>query len=282
MSVTLVTAYYPVPSKFPPAQYLEWIRFFMTLECANIVLFTSAAMAPVITALRTSGPPLHVIITEFEDLESWKLWGSTGKWDEHHRMDPEAFRHSPQLYAVWAQKAFCLVRAARKNPFNTTHFMWHDIGAFRGHIPEPIRKTYPTKTHFPADRLLMMAIEPSCAGDGSRSADGIRGHHAYPKIRNGGGIFGGTAQACERWLHAYIDMVYRYMSVGRFAGKDQEVMLSTYLHDASLATFVTSTVPGVSWFFLPYLCSEFGARFQVEDTYAREALLADQSEIGPE
>jgi hypothetical protein len=279
MSVTLVTAFYPVPSKFPTSKYLEWIRIFMTLEHANIVLYTSAAMAQTITALRTTYPPLHVIIMEFEDMDSWKLWGANGKWQEQHRIDPEAFRHSPQLYAVWAQKAFCLVHAARKNPFATTHFMWHDIGAFRSPIPEPIRRSYPSSTHFPSDQLLMLAIEPLRAGDGARCADGIRGHYVYPEIRNGGGIFGGTAKACERWLHAYTDMVYRYMAVGRFAGKEQEVMLSTYLHDASLATFVKSTVPDVSWFFLPYLCSEFGARFQVEESYAREALLADQSEI---
>ncbi len=81
-------------------------------------------MAAQIAALRPRHlPQLHMCIMEFEDLEAWKFWKNN--WQEQHALDPEAHYHSPELYAVWAQKVFFVARTATENPFGTAFFMWN-------------------------------------------------------------------------------------------------------------------------------------------------------------
>ena len=239
----------------------------MTLECPRIVLFTSAEMAPAITALRPAHlPALHVVVVEFGELEAWKLWQDV--WKAHHKLDAENFRHTPELYAVWAQKPFFLARAASMNVFDTEWFMWNDIGTFRdGGIPENVRKTYPQALHLQQDSLLMTAVESLRPSDWVLHPDDIRGDFRHPAVRNVGGLFGGGKVACDRWLHAYTAMLGKYFEAGRFAGKDQSVMLSAYLHDPSLATFVTCTDGADPWFFITRLCAKAGPRYEADVSY---------------
>ena len=273
--VTLVTAYYPTPTKKASQdKYLAWARNFMTLECPHMVVFVPPGpIGPALLDMRPPGLPRPKVVTvDFEALEAWQLWGDDGAtWVAQHRLDPEARIHAPELYAAWAQKAFFLARVAAENPFRTPYFMWTDIGAFRGEgVPEAVRRSYPIADHFRGDKLLMLAVRPLEPGDALPRADGIRSYLiGGSQFRNGGGIFGGSAAACARWLPAYVDMVKRYVAAGRFAGKDQAVMLSTYLHDKSLAEFVRPyPIEGVDvWFFLLYLCAATGVPRILDPTY---------------
>ena len=269
---TLVTAFYPIKSKFVRDVYLEWIKAFVTLVCPRIVVFTSSEMAPIITALRPDGlSPMHVVVLEFEELESWKRWQTV--WKQHHALDPERSYHTPELYALWAQKPFFVSRAIDVNPFRTKFFMWCDIGVFRSPPSDHTRNSFPTSTFLQTDRLLMLAIAPLQADDDVVHADGIRGDFSFPAVRNGGGVFGGGKPAHARWLSAYCAQIEAYISARRFAGKDQSVMLSTYLNDRSLAFFVRATDRGDPWFFLTRLCCSGSSAdaLVLDTTYAPES-----------
>lgn len=128
----------------------------MTLECPTIVvfIFTSSEMVPEIDSLQ-SVSPLHVKVLEFEELDTVEIMEDVLAGTSQHSIDPEAFRHSPELYAVWAQKV--VSRAAKENPFNTEYFMWTDIRAFRTPIPDLMRKTYPTSQHFRDDKKVFFS-----------------------------------------------------------------------------------------------------------------------------
>lgn len=102
MACTIVTAYYEIKSKFNRVQYMSWAATFLLLE-SPIVLFAEEYMVPIITQLRQNRP-IHIITMPFEELDTWKLYKD--KWIEHYDMDPEKNLHSPELYAVWAQKHF--------------------------------------------------------------------------------------------------------------------------------------------------------------------------------
>ena len=211
-------------------------------------------MEPIILALRAVElPRVHVVVLEFEELDSWKRWAPI--WKEHHAIDPEKAYHTPELYAVWAQKPFFVSRAIRLNPFCTPFVMWCDIGVFRTPMSDSVRKSFPTSTFLEQNRLLMLAISPLEAEDDAVREDGIRGDFCFPAIRNGGTIFGGGKHAHEKWLNAYCAEIEAYIAAGRFIGKDQSVMLSAYLNDKSLAFFVRATDSGNPWFFLTRLCS---------------------------
>lgn len=275
-----------MPSKNPESTYLQWAQTFMTLD-APIVLFTPPSHVKIFKAMRPS-KPLHVIPQSFDDLEMWKLHKSL--WEIHHAMDHEKHHHSPELYAIWAQKSTFVYNTFLLNPFNTEYFFWCDIGAFRGPtIPETVRMSFPTTTHLPADRILLCSINPLIIDEITIQGDGIPGN--FTKVdRIVGGLWGGSGVGCYQWHVAYCAMLQQYFNANRFAGKDQSVMLSAYIDNPSLAyvTCASSEIQQVPtivitdkvpynieadklyvnpWFYLQYLLSTIGFPFYLDPSY---------------
>ena len=268
MTCTLVSAYYNIKSKFPKDRYVEWMQTFLKIQ-APMVLFTDAEMENTIRSMREDRP-LHLIILPFEELTTWSLYKN--HWIAHHQMDPEQHIHTPELYSIWAEKAFFVERAIQMNPFQTDHFFWCDMGAFRNPQIDPlILQTFPTTTYLSQNHLLLQSIGDLTDQEKIPKEDGIHGErisHQWNEIRLIGGLWGGGSHACISWKNAYQAMLERYFQTGRFAGKDQQVMLSTYLQNPSLAHVVRCTTPHIDpWFFLPYLLSHRNERYEVNDTY---------------
>ena len=54
------------------------------------------------------------------------------QWTEQEKKDPEqGIGHNRELYTVWSEKTNFLKIAADKNHFNSSYFLWLDIGAVR-------------------------------------------------------------------------------------------------------------------------------------------------------
>ena len=269
MSCTVVTAFYPIRSKFPSRQYVEWASTFLQID-APVVLFTEESLVTTFASLR-GNRPIHIIVLPFEELDTWKLYGD--KWKEQHAIDPEHVYHTPELYAIWAQKAFFVKRAIQVNPFHTTHFFWCDIGAFRNPgISTRILETFPRTHYFVEDKILFQSMGRLEETDKEMKEDGIPGpmlNHAWNNDRLVGGLWGGNIHACLQWKRHYQDMLERYFEKGRFAGKDQVVMLSTYLESPELAMIVQPTRSDMDqWFFLEYLLSDTNTRLEMDPSYS--------------
>jgi len=268
MSCTLVTAYYAINSKFPKEQYVNWMRTLLQLN-TPIVLFTQDHMEDLIRDLR-GNRLLHLVVLPFQQLTTWSLYKN--HWIKHYEMDPEKGVHSPELYSVWAEKAFFVERAIIENPFMTEHFFWCDIGAFRNpNIDSRILSSFPTITHLSHDHILLQSVGDLKPTDRLEKEDGIRGERIsenWNEIRLVGGLWGGGASACLYWKDAYQAMLERYFAAGRFAGKDQIVMLSTYMEQPHLAKVVQCTRSDIDpWFFLEYLLSDREEAYQINETY---------------
>ena len=278
MSCTLVTAFYPIRSKFPAQQYLDWARNFLSLE-SSIVLFTEEHLVATFQALRPSNLPFHIITLPFSDLETWSS-DYPEQWRKQHILNPEGHiqgrsnghvaQQSPELYALWAHKPAFVERAIHINPFHTDYFFWCDIGAFREPVPELIRQRFPETKWLSPHRILLQAISPIPLDEKGRQVDGIRGPaitSEWNEIRLVGGLWGGGKKACLSWKQAYHQMLQRYLSSGRYTGNDQMVMLSTVLETPSLAIVVKPTRQDVNvWFFLEYLLSSL-ADFKADLSY---------------
>ena len=264
---TLVTAYYEIPSKFSRDRYMAWATTFLALE-APIVLFTDAPCVDAIREKRGSRP-LHLVVLPFAELETWAY---RAEWVAHHALDPEKAVHSPELYAIWAEKAFFVHKAIQLNPFHTDFFFWCDIGAFRDpSVPRAVLDSFPSTAHLKRDKLLLQAIAPMCPADYEPQPDALPGKaltSTWNECRLVGGLWGGGVPACLRWKQAYHDMLLAYFAANRFAGKDQPVMFSALLRDPSLADVVTCTKSGIdSWFFLEHLLSKSPERYVLDTTY---------------
>jgi hypothetical protein len=275
--VTLVTAFYPIKSKFPISTYLNWASQFLRLD-ASILLFTSPELEPVFKQIRhdkNPGAPMQIIQIPFDDLDVWKQYRT--EWIREHSKDREAAIHSPELYALWAQKAFFMERAIHANVFKTEYFFWCDIGAFRNpNIPQQILKSFPSTDNLKlAKGILMSSVNRLTDLDVERKADGICGNFEH-KDMIVGGLWGGSAEACLRWKSAYEAVLIRYFATGRFAGKDQSVMLSAYLEDPALATIVKCNIPKPfdEWFYLEYLVSDYPTVFEADESYNMASIVA--------
>jgi hypothetical protein len=268
MSCTVVTAFYPIKSKFTKEKYFEWSSTFLRLE-SPIVLFTDESLVDIFRAQR--GPrPIHIITMPFEELDTWKLYKD--KWIQNHTIDPENSYHTPELYAIWAQKAFFVKQALELNPFKTEFFFWCDIGAFRNSmISETILNSFPTTQYFKNDKLLLQGFNTLNEREKMKKEDGIWGEaltSSWNKISLVGGLWGGSTKACLRWFELYKKTLEKYFEKGRFAGKDQAVMLSTYLEHPDIADIVECTIPDIdSWFFLEYLLSNMNAQYTLNTCY---------------
>lgn len=269
MACTLVTAYYPIKSKFSMDHYLEWGKTFLKLE-APIVLFTEEELVPQILSMRENRP-IKICIIPFTELDTWQLYKDY--WIKHHSIDPEKDIHTPELYAIWAQKAFFVEKAITYNFFNTEFFFWCDFGAFRNpEIDTLILKSFPRIKYLPKNKIMLQAINPLKDTDKILKDDGIFGEEISDKwneVRLVGGLWGGGIKGCLQWKEAYHKMLDKYFTTTtRFAGKDQIVMLSTYLENPELASVIKSTVDSIDeWFFFEYLLSDKNIGIQYDITY---------------
>ncbi len=263
---TLVSSFFPIKSKFPPINYLVWGETFLSLD-ASLVLFTTPQLAPLFKEKRRSKPTL-IVSMEFEEIDSWRLYKS--KWIAHHAKDPEKKNtHTPELYAIWAQKAFFVEKAVHMNVFSTEYFFWCDFGAFRDiAINQEILRSFPHPKYLLQNKILFQSIGDMKPSDKIVGSDGIPCDPTQHEDRIVGGLWGGGATACLKWKAAYQQMLEAYFAADRFAGKDQHVMLSALLKDPSLGIVVNCTRPGINkWFFLEHLLSEEPNIFEINTSY---------------
>lgn len=251
---SIVSAFYPIKSKFNKNKYMEWGKTFMKLE-APIIFFTEESLVKELTVLREHRP-IQFIKIPFEELDTWKY---KDHWIENYTRDPERY-HSPELYAIWAQKAFFVERAITRNDFHTSYFFWCDFGAFRDPtVDRIILNTFPSTRYF-KDTLLLQSM-------GDLKESDIKGISCND-IRLVGGLWGGSISACLQWKKEYQTMLELFFKDGIFAGKDQTVMLATYLKNRNLATIVKCTKPTIdNWFFLEYLLSDLDEEYRINTTY---------------
>src|SRR3989338_7400124 len=127
MSVTVVSAYYQIPSKFQPEIYMNWIHNFIQIPC-DLVFFSEGQNLEKIKSMTTRK---NVI---FIDLKFTDTYFQKAKyriiWKKHKKMDHESY-HTPELYSIWHEKTKFVLRAIKLNPFKSDKFLWVDAGCFR-------------------------------------------------------------------------------------------------------------------------------------------------------
>ena len=238
---------------------------------APVICFTDPALIPVFQTLRSSphhttpSPPTLFVPRPFAELDVWKCYKP--QWQGTHTLDPEP-HHTPELYAVWAAKAFCLEEAARLNPFGSDYFYWCDIGAFREPPPPAVLATWPDaglmRQHLGTNKILLTTVEPL------RPTEDVTACFKHVN-RIVGGLWGGHREAIGVWRSAYEQTLLRYFNEGRFAGKDQSIMLSAALEYPELVSIVEPPPHNRDrWFFAKQLlCTPPLSPWRNDTTYTR-------------
>lgn len=237
---TVVSAFYPISSKFPTTTYIEWISGFWTKLHCPLVFYTTPVFLPLFQTLFADRPgPTKVIAIPFKELAAFNKL-SPYVWLDAKQKDPEILtNHTPELYAIWYEKKEFVERAIQANPFQTDTFVWCDAGICR--YPEWVpllANRFPLASKVPRGKMCLLQIQPFQKEDTTPDPkDGIQGNFGS---RNsiGGGILASDVEGWRAWNKAYDAMLMRYYISGRFIGKDQHIMGSLVLETPSLAHLV--------------------------------------------
>jgi hypothetical protein len=240
MEATVVSAFYVMNSKFPPAQYMNWIQTFLYNIPCHLVFFTDEDLIPMLESMR------HPFMdrTKFIALprEKWTAYTKYGKqfWEQQKTLDHEAQIHSADLYAIWYEKKEFVLRAAELNPFHHTRFIWCDAGAFR--YPEwlPQLQTFGGKGmdgNIQEDRHVLLQVEPFTDEDEEDFTMDRIGKFDHVN-RIGGGIQGGTIETWKKWSRLYDEKLEQRRAKGLFVGKDQTIMAALVLQYPTLVKMI--------------------------------------------
>ncbi|OWA51039.1 hypothetical protein BV898_15541 [Hypsibius exemplaris] len=259
--VTVVTAYYQIPSKFDNTQYMIWIKYFLSNIPCHLYIFTDDQSLPALEELRMVFlNRTKFVLRPFDELEMSK---NMTMWEEEKRLDPEEERHTKELYALWNEKVNFVMEATRDNSFGSDYFLWTDIGSFRSAENVGNLTTYPdastTASRLGKDRVFFLQLQELTKNDRIIGSNGLPQHNFQNDIRLGGGIFGGHVGALTR----YADVYYRTMAAmrenGIFIGKDQNIMASVAVMYPDLVWLVQPEPylnDGDPWFYAQYYFSK--------------------------
>lgn len=244
--LTVVTAYYDMPSKFSNDTYFRWIELLLrTLNC-NIVFFVENEASMKKFEPWCSWPSRVVFrIVRKDDWIMLKRSG-IGFWDDQLRLDSREvdLHKSFMLGAVWAEKMHFVRRAIEENPFQSNKFIWCDAGIMRESRD--------------ANRGFLFGCNEQVISDTHFHILQV-GHHAGPvstkwwipakpsEVRFGGGIFGAHRDVWLSIIPKYEAVLDEMAADGHCVFKDQIVWANLVLREPSLFAI---TVAPTQWFHL--------------------------------
>jgi hypothetical protein len=238
---TIVTAYFEFPSKHTSGEFTSWMQNMLSLQ-DPMVIFTTKDKEEMFYRMR--GHALNrtlVIVMQLADAEVVRLYG-TDFWTAQHNIDPaNTVNVNPLLYVVWNEKMKFVQKSITLNPFNSSYFMWMDVGFLR-HGRYNGKRIAVDSTPFAGDRVLMLDI----------TAMTHNVLHPFTKNENriGAGMFGGSNTAMARYHDQYYQTLSSDIIEQRFVGVEQVVMWRTCEREPDLC-HITPIRPtcGESWRF---------------------------------
>ena len=174
-------------------------------------------------------------------------------WTDSLEKDPEKDIHTIDLYKIWHEKKEFLRRAINLNPFNHDDFVWADAGICRDPYLAKLIKDFPKASRIPTDRVMLLNISPFTIDDyniDQYKDYSIKGNFLN-KDRIGGGIIAGPAKYILLWADLYDKVFNKYVSAGRFVGKDQSIMATVFLENKHMVSLVAvNKIMKEQWFYL--------------------------------
>ena len=246
MSTTVVTAFYRLEkSKHSDAEYFGWIKNFFRFTTSPVVCFCDNA-----SILREFQVHPHVTFIELPLIGSYKLTSPewVTKWTDQYVMDPEINIHSPYLYMVWALKQEFVEKAIEMKKYDSSYYVWCDIGCFRSpeNFPQGCRFAERTPEFVTPGKLSVLRI-------------------TYPNNLEfiGAGVLAGDTTAWKNFSSQYCDTLKLFESRNCFYGKEQDVYKFMVYKTPENFTVVTTCDWGVSrngkidskWFYMTRLLS---------------------------
>jgi hypothetical protein len=223
---TVVSVYFSFStSKHSPKEYKTWMRNMLISVQAPLVVLTDRQSKNFILNQRLKAR-LDTYLVVYDDI--WQLMNELeidrGRsyikeyMKEQRAKDPEKGIHNPNLYAIWNLKSFICNKMTRENPFNSSFFIYSDMGSWRhGMVP------YWPDNYFVRllndklnDRVLFGQINHI-------EEVGFKQSSIFKDLVEGT-FFAGSKKAIQDFYTGFYKLHDQRMDAGLFVGKDQTMM----------------------------------------------------------
>jgi len=235
---TVVTAYFQLKSKYPSEKYDRWMRNMLSIQDA-MVIFTSPDLVDTMQHHRSHAKDRTVIISMPLEHVPMAQDFSTEFWQHQLDIDPEQSIHQGfALFWIWLSKSWFVLEAIERNYFDSTIFMWSDIGCFR--MPRYRGKRIIRHIEMiPRHSILQMAHhEPNPPPNVTIWNDKYREKQYF---YHSGSQAVGYADTWRLFHEEFLKMIQEFIARDFFIGEDQTVLQSTCLVNPNLCAYVPFT-----------------------------------------
>ena len=237
MNGTVVTAYFEIPSKHPTTYYTQWMEHMLAIDDPLVVFTTSDWVGRIMSFRSHATSRTTIIEVRLDDVPIATKYNKS-VWDQQFKLDPIGkYRKGYRLYWIWLSKTHFLNEAIRLNPYGSSHFMWMDIGCFRGGNIFANQTVMRHLEAIPNESVLFVAHREPSAQTDPWFTD-MKG--TSPLFFTSGSMFAGTKETIELFHKRFLETVQGYMVRGLFVGEDQTILQSTCVQNYGLCQYVKS------------------------------------------
>ena len=234
-SVTVVTAYYKVPSKRSHGEYDTFINNFLNNIKCNLIIFTSSDLVKYFKYKIKDKLNIILIIKEFDELEIYKKYNNI--WESQYLMDNQKNIRTKFCYIIWNSKLNFIKEAIELNYFNSDKFIWNDIGCIRNSEYIDLLDNYPVYDNISNKKIDIILLNNSI--DSSQK-------YFQDKIHFSGGLFGGNIENMLKFHKLYYYKFDEYLKNNQFIGCDQQIICSVYLENKDLFNAINPYIDNIN------------------------------------
>lgn len=247
--ITIVTAYFDVPSKRGREFYVQWMQNILSIKSCMVVFTDDCHL------FRQHASSHRVILHTDLQKEIGVFNQPIQFWERQVEMDPEREIHRGyRLYWVWSLKPIFVSKGADYGFFGSDYYAWMDIGMLRNDKfnSANIRGVVPPASFDPSCIHLGMPnpFEPS---DLILRANGSCMTPFTERDRVCGCAFLVTKRVAHVFREIYLTMFDEYVDRGWFVGKDQNLINTACVENTHMFRFIQpDPTLGDGWFTLAY------------------------------
>jgi hypothetical protein len=258
---TVISIYFSFKSKHSHRQYKQWMINILKSVHSPMVIFVDEQSKNFILNIRLRMNFKTKIIV-YDNI--WKIMNElevsrnisylNNYLIKQNKLDPEKYIHNSNLYAIWNLKSYLCNKIVQENPFNSSFFIYTDIGAWRNEmIP------YWPNNNFISSLVLKLNDRILFGQVNEVKEKNINYDHVNSDIIEGT-FFAGSKKAIEKFYFNFYKIHDKRLKDGIFIGKDQITMnIYAFLDDKKndvvrLRTWDLNCTykNGNKWFFYQY------------------------------
>lgn len=231
-SITFVSAFYPIRSKFSGQKYMEWAsNLFSIVRHFYLVVFTDTESYKPLLDLTKNNPKIRIVIRPMSEFHGIKY---AEFWKKNHEKNFMQKTNSWELNMLWNEKVWFVNEAIQTEYFpETEYYGWVDIGYFRNNsdnVHTSVLKewgNYNRVSCFSVQKVHYTLVNPI----GFRLLQNLRGIKIpVQQTAVAGGFFLGGKEALLKWRDIFTEKVEHYVSQEKLLRDDQTIIVDCLLN----------------------------------------------------